>query len=136
MGSGNGMKGVTQTPVSGAGRAACGSECLHRHGCYLKRMFRPWVRLCKRIPAVGLLQDSKCCVLTNESANQVPCAWSCSVAKVWITDLTHWPFLAACTYNTLCTLCGTNPALLVTSYKIAVAKHIAAKCNQLTHKMC
>lgn len=136
MGSGNGVKGVTGTLVSGAGRAARGSECLHRHGCCLKRMFLPWVRLYKRITAVGLLQDAKRCVLSNESVTQVPCAWSCSMARVWVIDLTHWPFLAAHICNTRYDLRGANPAPLLTSHKMAIAEHIAAKCNQLAHKMC
>ena len=95
LGSGNGVSGVVKTLVSGAGRAACGSECLHRHGCYLKRTFLLWVKLGTRFTALCLPQDSKCCILSNEQVGQVPHLWFHSMARVWVRviDLTRWCFV-------------------------------------------
>lgn len=66
LGSGKGMRWVMETLVSGAGRAECGSKCLLRGGCHPERTFLPWMWLGIRFTALGLLQDSKSCVLSRE----------------------------------------------------------------------
>lgn len=95
---------------AGAGRAACVSKCLCRQGCYLKRTFLTWMGLDTRFTALGLPQDSKYYILSNEEVGQVPCTQSYSVAKVWvrIMDMTHWSFIFG-SAHLQCTLSDLSP---------------------------